>query len=845
MATRFYLSATATPSITPGYAAWTRTTEGARRYMYASKDGSVMTSVTTWANGNAAANDSSLSRQFISMPMAAGVAFSTSDTIKCYARCYESGTNDNINRQPICVKVYSEDGATLRATLKALGHIGPNTTEWVALTATNKTFADGDTLDTNYTTVDGDRLVVELGGQVSSAGGTSVTGTLSFGADAASDLGENETDTAANNPWFEISRTISFKGLYTEDFEQRVSGQVPAGFSVQDGAFVVGTTVAHGGTQALRSTTAGSVATIYRNLAKDGQSGNVVFEAWVYLEGATGDAEVLAIARMQTLAAWGSADCYYVDLRVSTSAGNRGVQLEKRVTGTGTVISSGRVGTGTDFVRQAWYKLKVSCSGSTIKGYAQRASDSNWLKSDGTWQATEIEFASVTDTSITGEGYTGILQIQDAGSGAVDTDDWSLTAAPSGDATVSAALMTATVLSPAAAPLVSTNAAVLTATAAASPSTATATAAPTAAVMTATALSPAAAASATSTVIGVVATASVLAPTGTPVAATDAALLTASAASTASTATATSTVAAMVTTASALSPAAAATAASTVTAEALTATALSPAASPLVTTDAALLAATALSPASAASATSAVSGDVATATALLPAAAAGAEAVVSAGALTATATSPASAPVAASTVSAIVATASALMPEATASGTGSGTVSAQPMQATATAPIPTLQASSTVAGEPVTASALSPAGSVGALATVLADVLLASALSPAGTPSATVAVAALALVATATAPTATPAVTTGAAVLTATALAVPATLTASANLGAALLAGSALLYGAAVLGDVVDGRIAISKADGVGLSMTTSESVMQVTTGESPITGMTATDIVI
>lgn len=175
------------------------------------KDGSTIQSTTFWANGAAAANESALARQFVSDGMAAGIAFVTTDTIKCQVLCQESAANDNLNRQPITVKVYSEDGQTLRATLLALAHIGPNTTEWLATGPRNKIVADGDVLTTGYTTVAGDRLVIELGGQASSAGGSTVTGTQWYGANGASDLGENETDTnTALNAWFEISRTITF-----------------------------------------------------------------------------------------------------------------------------------------------------------------------------------------------------------------------------------------------------------------------------------------------------------------------------------------------------------------------------------------------------------------------------------------------------------------------------------------------------------------------------------------------------------------------------------------------------------------------------------------------------------
>jgi hypothetical protein len=206
MATRWYFTSSATtPANSPAFGAWTRTTEGVRRIMATTKDGTAMASKTIWANGAAAADESALAIQFSSDTLPVGTAFTTSQTIKCYIRCNESAGNDNINRQPIRVAVYN--GTTLQATLKGLGHIGPNTTEWPT-TLTNKTLADGDALAANYTSVSGDYLVVEVGGQVSAAGGTSVTGTMSFGSDSGTDLGENESDTSAFNPWFEWSGNL-------------------------------------------------------------------------------------------------------------------------------------------------------------------------------------------------------------------------------------------------------------------------------------------------------------------------------------------------------------------------------------------------------------------------------------------------------------------------------------------------------------------------------------------------------------------------------------------------------------------------------------------------------------
>ncbi len=214
MATKFYLSSTGVPPNSPGFAAWTRTADGLRRKMDPAKDASAMTSATFWANTSPGANETCLSRQFASKTIKVGTAFLTTDTIKCQIRCQESGTNDNINRAPICVKVYN--GTTLQSTLVALAHIGPNTTEWSNTALTNKQVADGDLLTgivATYTTVVGDYLVVEVGGQVSGSGGSGVTGTHSFGSDNGTDLGENESDTSAFNPWFQISTTVALDEL--------------------------------------------------------------------------------------------------------------------------------------------------------------------------------------------------------------------------------------------------------------------------------------------------------------------------------------------------------------------------------------------------------------------------------------------------------------------------------------------------------------------------------------------------------------------------------------------------------------------------------------------------------
>lgn len=210
MATRFYWSSSAVPDVAPSFAAWDRTTEALRRVMDPTADGSTMVASSTFGGVSQAANGNGLWRQFVGKPLAAGNAFSVSDTVKGVVLAREDGTvDDNVNRQPITLKVVSMDGTTLRATLLTLAHYGPSTTEWNDTTATSRQLAVDATLTGGYTTVAGDRLVLEVGAQVDATGGTNVFASFVSGSADGTDLDESEVDTTGR-PWFEVSRTLTF-----------------------------------------------------------------------------------------------------------------------------------------------------------------------------------------------------------------------------------------------------------------------------------------------------------------------------------------------------------------------------------------------------------------------------------------------------------------------------------------------------------------------------------------------------------------------------------------------------------------------------------------------------------
>lgn len=142
-----------------------------------------------------------LARQYVSAPLAAQTI---SGTVKCYLRALKSvGQTHKAN---MSIRVCNNAGSSFTGTLLALGDYAGGT-QFNNTTLENKKFADGEALSSLAVNA-GDRLVIELGSL--SAASSDGHGTLSFGDDSGTDLPENETTTAANNPWIEFSGTLVF-----------------------------------------------------------------------------------------------------------------------------------------------------------------------------------------------------------------------------------------------------------------------------------------------------------------------------------------------------------------------------------------------------------------------------------------------------------------------------------------------------------------------------------------------------------------------------------------------------------------------------------------------------------
>ena len=221
MATRLYMPLSTAPSTVwagimttnPAFAAFGSTTGMLRRMLVPQAvAGDYAAYIDALGNGGAISTVTPGSSQghvqLISIPMRAGNAFTTATTFKLQIMGLESAVNDNVINRVRAVRIFSRDGSTVQSTQIALGN-ATSVVEW-STTSTNLSFLTGQT-GANYTTVAGDRLVVDLGSLDS--GGATISTTLRRGVTGQSaDLGENETDTTTTlRPWFETSLTLTFE----------------------------------------------------------------------------------------------------------------------------------------------------------------------------------------------------------------------------------------------------------------------------------------------------------------------------------------------------------------------------------------------------------------------------------------------------------------------------------------------------------------------------------------------------------------------------------------------------------------------------------------------------------
>ncbi len=140
-----------------------------------------------------------LFRQFITPPLAAGIAFTAASTFNMVFRSSESSTSANAY-QLFHVSIVSEDGLTIRAQFSSNEKDGTEFSTVLTARANLNTGGLG-----TYTTVAGDRLVLELGWDQDASGSYSVS--MSIG-NTSTDL-SGDGDTGVQNPYLDTSNTLT------------------------------------------------------------------------------------------------------------------------------------------------------------------------------------------------------------------------------------------------------------------------------------------------------------------------------------------------------------------------------------------------------------------------------------------------------------------------------------------------------------------------------------------------------------------------------------------------------------------------------------------------------------
>lgn len=211
MATRFRLTADATaPAVSPALQSYSHS-QGTRRQLKTADASALATSAYNPDGGAHEVAGDSQHIQFVSAPMNSGITFTSGETIKTAIQGLESSANANLFVM-LFASIVSEDGGTVRRTLRS--KVADGTEMATALTARfHSTTQDG----ANYTTVAGDRLVVEysVNGTPAGSGNNNHNASLRWGGNGAGgDLLENDTETGTTrNPWIEFVPTITFQPL--------------------------------------------------------------------------------------------------------------------------------------------------------------------------------------------------------------------------------------------------------------------------------------------------------------------------------------------------------------------------------------------------------------------------------------------------------------------------------------------------------------------------------------------------------------------------------------------------------------------------------------------------------
>lgn len=202
MATVLYLESTGAPNISPTpNAGWTDQSQFTRFKTGTIKLSSAM--VTDNISDVLSTQADIIIGQWISDFLDVGQTITGAQAVNIVARFAEVAANNNLF---LTWAVYVFNGTTLNKTVVTKRTDG---TEVVATTPTSRTDS-ATSVAGNYTTVAGDRLVIEVGLSGDPSGTNTHDGSMSYGSDSATDLTMADGTTTANNPIVTLTDTLTF-----------------------------------------------------------------------------------------------------------------------------------------------------------------------------------------------------------------------------------------------------------------------------------------------------------------------------------------------------------------------------------------------------------------------------------------------------------------------------------------------------------------------------------------------------------------------------------------------------------------------------------------------------------
>ena len=201
MATRFYTDPTNAPSVSPAFnGGWTDTSQAIRRQLVLDSPG-VNDSITIQLDETATYNDTILAAQFVSPPLNALDPVQMSG-IKASFRLLESNAKANVYLY-LRYRKCDGDGSNVGEFYDGFA-IDTTEADESVLTNRNLSTYGGDT-----SLAQGQRVVIEVGLFFEYSKVSSYTGSISITDNSGTDLGANNTDTAAYNSGIEIGDTFT------------------------------------------------------------------------------------------------------------------------------------------------------------------------------------------------------------------------------------------------------------------------------------------------------------------------------------------------------------------------------------------------------------------------------------------------------------------------------------------------------------------------------------------------------------------------------------------------------------------------------------------------------------